>query len=57
MLSIISKKKNSQGKLRNTFKLNKKKSATQNLWDITRGILRKKCIALNTYIGKEERPK
>lgn len=27
----------------------------QNVWDTTKSVLREKCIALNTYIKKEER--
>lgn len=28
----------------------------KNLWDVTRGVLRRKFIALHTYIRKKKRP-
>lgn len=35
----------------------KLKAQHQNVWYLASSVLRKKCMALNDYIGKEERPK
>ena len=49
-------KQESTREIRKYFDMSENEDTTsQNLWDVAQAVLRRKFIALNTYIKKEER--
>ena len=49
------KTKNTQDKLKKFFELMKMKTPHQNLWNAVKAVLRRKFMALNAYIRKEDK--